>query len=294
MRRSMGLTLVEMLIALAILGLVVALATGGIANGLRVDRTNQAAVSTQQKLRRVTEVYTQELRSAVLGGLSTTPYVPDDHQVSFITLAGAAGYPVLPEDAGNNASFPHAHNLRLQWTGSAAAAQALDGQQMTLVNSNDQAVTFTVTNVQALGDGSYRVVHDHCANTIDYTAPRTVALSSRTVGFRFDPDNGNLYMKEGAGPERVMAFGLDSVVLQYVYQASDGSVTVRSSPLTDGGVPTRTGTIAGKDVTLARVGLVLSASARAMGSRTVRRTYSGMVEMADTGTLLMNKVESCK
>jgi len=290
----MGLTLVEMLIALAILGLVVMLATGGIANGLRVDRTNQAAVSTQQKLRRVTEVYTQELRSAVLGGLSTAPYVPGEHQVSFITLAGAAGYPVLPEDSGNNASFPHAHNLRLQWSGGDAAAQALDGQQMTLVNSNDQAITFTVTNVQALGDGSYRVVHDQCANTIDYTAPRTVALSSRTVGFRFDPASGDLYMKEGSGPERVMAFGLDSVVLQYVYQAADGSVSMRSSPLTDGGVPTRTGVIAGKDVTLARVGLVLSASARTMGSRTLRRTYSGMVEMADTGTLLMNRVESCK
>ena len=294
MRRTHGLTLLEMLVALAIFGIVVVLATAGIAGGLRVDRYNQAATTTQEKLRRVTEVYTQELRSAVLGGLSNTPYTSNAHQVSFVTLWGSAGNKVLPEDSGNNASFPQAHNLKLDWNGSDATAQALIGQQMLMTNNDGQAVLFTVTNVQKNGDGSYRVVHSQCANTIDYTTPRTMALTGRSVGFRYDPNTKNLYMKEGTGPEMVMAYDLSSVELQYVYQASDDSTYVLASPLTGtDGSPLRTGSYKGKTVTLKRVGLVLSASGSAAGA-TVSRTYSGAVEMASAGTVVVNEVAPCK
>lgn len=296
MRRTQGFTLVEMLVALAIFGIVVVLATAGIAGGLRVDRYNQAATTTQEKLRRVTEVYTQELRSAVLGGLSNTPYTSNDHQVSFVTLSGSAGNKVLPQSgsSGGSASFPNAHNLRLDWNGSDAAAKALVGQQMLMTNNDGQAVLFTVTNVEQLGDGSYRVVHSHCANTIAYTSPRTMTLTGRSVGFRYDPKTKNLYMKEGTGSEMVMAYDLSSVELQYVYQAADGSIEVLSSPLTGSdGSPLRTATYKGKNVTLMRVGLVLSASGSAAGA-TVDRTYSGAVEMASAGTVVVDEVAPCK
>ena len=101
-RISNGFTLVEALIALAILGLVLGIAFAAISQGLRVQSGQEAATATQARLRRITEVFTQEIRSAVLGAVSNTPYTSGANSISFMLLDGGAGFQVTTIDAASN------------------------------------------------------------------------------------------------------------------------------------------------------------------------------------------------
>ena len=224
MRRISGVTLLEAIVSLAIFGLVVVMATVGVTGALRAQNLNEAIVSSQSRLRRVTEVFAQELRGAVLGGVSNGPYVSNDHQVSFITLTGGAGDPVVPHDRGQGSSFEKADNLDLVW-GDAKTdpVSVLRGRHILLVNGRGQAIVLKVTTVRLQGTGTYNVVHAGCANTIAYTAGRTVMMQARPVGYRFDASSGTLFMTEGSGPEVPVAFNLGSVKIEYVYVTDGGS-----------------------------------------------------------------------
>jgi type II secretory pathway pseudopilin PulG len=293
-RRASGLTLLEAIIALAIFGLVAVMATVGVTGALRAQSLNENIVSSQSRLRRVTEVFTQELRSAVLGGVTNAPYTSNGHQVSFVTLVGGAGDPVDYHDQGKNASFETADNFNLIWGGSGTdPAEALTGHHVMLVNGDGEAIVFKVTQVQLLGTGTYNVVHAGCANTIAYTGPRTMSMRSRSVGFRYDPADKTLYMTEGSGPEVPVAFDLASVVIQYVYVTDGGATLVEATPVTDAsGDPLRTGSINGHHVTLERIGLAISASDGSRGHK-VTRTASGTVELTSGHSFVVNQVTTC-
>lgn len=295
MRRTQGFTLLEALIALAIFGLVSVMATIGVTGALRAQTLDEAIVSSQGRLRRVNEVFTQELRSAVLGGVTNLPYVSNDHQVSFITLTGGSGDPVLPHDYGKNSSFPQADNLDLLWGDASTSATVLEGHHLMVVNGSGEAIVFKVTNVQAINNDPTRinVVHAGCANTIAYTGPQTMTMRARAVGFRYDAASGTLYMTEGSDPEVPLAFDLSAVTIQYVYQTSSGTTSVRSAPITDSsGVPLRQTTIGGVPATLVRIGLAVSAQSKAhRGS--VTRTVSSAVEMTSKHSFTVNQVTTC-
>lgn len=294
MRRTQGFTLLEALIALAIFGLIAVMATTGVSGALRAQSLNEAVTTSQSRLRRVTEVFTQELRGAVLGGVTNAPYTSNDHQVSFVTLVGGAGDPVLKHDYGKNKSFQTANNLDLLWGQTGVdPATVLEGHHLMMVNNNGDAIVFQVTNVQKQGNGAYNVVHAGCANTIAYTDNRTLTMQSRSVGFRFDAATGTLYMKEGSNSEVPMAFDLGSVAIQYVYLTDAGTTVVRSTPLTNSaGDPVRVGTIGGQSATLQRIGLAVSASTRASRGD-VKRTVSGQVEMSSRHSFSIDQVTIC-
>src|SRR5690606_17110828 len=120
MRKSSGLSLIEVLIALFVLGIVAAIATTGVINGLRVQSVNEASTAVQAKLRRITEVFTQELRSAVLGGVTNQPYDSGSASISFLLLDGGAGYQVI-DHTGN---FQDSNTKRI--VAPAATAEELD------------------------------------------------------------------------------------------------------------------------------------------------------------------------
>ncbi|HKI55513.1 MAG TPA: prepilin-type N-terminal cleavage/methylation domain-containing protein [Trueperaceae bacterium] len=294
-RSDHGFTLLEALIALAIFGLIAVMATTGVVGALRAQSLNEAIASSQGRVRRVTEVFAQDLRSSVLGGLTNTPYASNDHQVSFLTLAGSGGNKVLPHDYGQGNSFSNADNLFLVWSDPNTAATSLQGQHVLLVNDNGDATVFQVTNVAPVAATTYRynVVHAGCPNLIAYTDARTTALASHSVGYRFDAGSGTLYLKDGSSAETPVAFDLSNVAIQYVYQTDAGAPLVRSAPLTDAsGYPVRTGTISGQNVTLERVGLVVTASDGSAGRR-VSRTVSSQVEMSSNPSFKIDKVTPC-
>src|SRR5690625_3286969 len=90
--RQRGVTLVEILGALAVFSVVMAIAYGAINGSLRVQADQEAATTTQGKLRRIVEVITQDLRGAVFGSITTQPYASDNSQASLQILTGGAGY----------------------------------------------------------------------------------------------------------------------------------------------------------------------------------------------------------
>jgi hypothetical protein len=262
-----------------------------------VQNLNEAVTSSQAKLRRVTEVFTQELRSAVLGGVTNTPYASGANQISFLLLDGGAGYQVLPHDSGNNNSFKNANNVHVSTSGPLATVRAdLENSQVLMVNANGDAVVLDVTTVtQAGGSNSnkFTLTHPACSNTIDYTQ-NTLIMSVRSLGLSFDPVTGDLNQRTGTtGAAVPLAFDLDGLELEYVYQESDGTPHVLSAPLLEGGVPVKEGLISANPVTLMRVQLTVSSSEVTTGNRPVQRSYTGQVEMSANPSFSIDKVVTC-
>ncbi|MBX3144854.1 MAG: type II secretion system protein [Trueperaceae bacterium] len=291
MRRSSGLTLLEILIALFVFGIVAAMATSGVTSSLRVQALNEASTSAQAKLRRITEVFTQELRSAVLGGITNLPYASNSSQISFLLLDGGAGYQVV-DKAG---SFSSRAYVDLAPTGALSDVAYLNGREILLVNNAGEAYVMRVTGVannSSNGMATYRLNHAGCSNTIAFT-PNTLVLSVRSLGLRYDGSSGSLLQRDAGGAAQTLAFDMDGLELEYVYQYADGTPIVRTTPLLEGSVPVRRGLISGQMATLTRVQVTVSASENQGAGREVTRSYMGQVEMSTNPSFQINRVRTC-
>jgi len=290
MRKSDGLTLLEILIALFVFGIVAAIATSGVTSSLRVQAINEAASSAQAKLRRITEVFTQELRSAVLGGVTNQPYAANSSQISFLLLDGGAGYQVIHKSG----TFTTQNFTDLAPTGAIGDVSYLNGREILLVNSSGEAVVMRVTGVatNSSNGNSYRLTHSACLNTIAFT-PNTLILSVRSLGVSYNAGDSTLYQREGSGSALPVAFDMDGFLLEYVYQEADGTPHVEAQPILQGGVPSRTGVIGGAPVTLARVQMTVSTSEARGGGNDLVRSYMGQVEMATNPSFQINRVVIC-
>lgn len=293
---DLGLTLIETLVALLVFGIVATIATTGVVNVLRVQSVNEAATSAQAKLRRVTEVFTQELRSAVLGGVTNSPYTSNGTQISFLLLDGGAGYQVLPHDSGNNSSFVNANNVDISSGSSLSDVRGdLQDSEVLMINDNGDAVLLDITTVtKSGGSGStkFNLVHPACANTIDFTR-NTLIMSVKSLGLSFDATSGDLFQRVGSGDPVPLAFDLEDLVLEYVYQEADGTPHSLATPLQEDGSPARESQIGGEPVTLARVQMTVSAAESSSGGNQVERSYAGQVEMSSNPSFQINKVVDC-
>jgi len=70
MTKNRGFTLIETLIALAIFMILIGMVFQTTTRYLQVRAEQDAATTAQAKLRRIVEVFTQDLRSAVLGAIT--------------------------------------------------------------------------------------------------------------------------------------------------------------------------------------------------------------------------------
>lgn len=288
LRDIRGLTLIEVLIALAIFGIVAAIATAGVGNVLRVQAVNEAATSAQAKLRRVTEVFTQELRSAVLGGITNDPYTSSASEISFLLLDGGAGYQVMTKS-----SFSASTSVSISAPGNLAAIQAaLGGKQILMVNNDGDAVVMAVTSITDQGSNRYSLAHSACRNTIDFT-PNTLILAVRSLGLSYDASDGVLYQRDGGGSDVPLAFDMTGLSLEYVYQEADGTPHVLTDPLKQSGQPVRNGLIGSDNVTLARVQVTVSAEEPTGRGAMLERSYTGQVELATNHSFQINRVVTC-
>ncbi|SDE57693.1 prepilin-type N-terminal cleavage/methylation domain-containing protein [Thermus arciformis] len=290
-----GLTLLELLLALAILGTVLALAYGAVVQFMQSRSDLDATVSAQAKLRRIVEVFSQDLRSAVLGGIAATPYPSGRGSISFALLEGGAGYPVLPHDSGSNSSFKQAAEAKIVVLASDPDQIGITpGDFVLMVNNAGDGVILPVTQVNRVGGepNRWHVVHAGCGNTIDYT-PNTLLFRVRTLGFRYDPIGRQLVYREGRGDEVdevPVAFDLDRFELHYVYEAAFGDTVTDPSgdnytPSYDFTNPTSappyqvTQGTTGKVYSLRRLSVTLEASFLSRGRR-FSRTYTSQVELS--------------
>ncbi|GLV47759.1 prepilin-like protein [Thermus sp. LT1-2-5] len=298
MRKPSGFTLLELLLALAILATVMAIAYGGMVQFMGFRSDLDATAGAQAKLRRIVEVFTQDLRSAVFGGLASTPYPTGQASVSFALIEGGAGYPVLPHDSGSNNSFKQASEAKILVLANQASAIGISrGDYVLMVNANGDGVILPVTGVNAVGGqpNRWHVVHAGCGNTIDYT-PNTLLFRVRTLGFRYDSNTKELVYREGSGGEVPVAFNLTRFAIGYVYEAGQADVLVNpqgynyANPT---GTPPFQITQDDKTYTLRRLSLVLGTEALSRG-RSVSRVYTSQVELSSNTQYQVRRILPCQ
>lgn len=287
--RESGFTLIELLIAMAIFGFVLVMAYTGIVNALRVQGDQEVITSSQARLRRVVEVVTQDIRSAVFGSVTATPYPSGEDSISFMLLSGAAGFPV--EDRSN---FALATNSVI--AARSVEATLLNGKTVVMVNGNGQGVVFNVASVSDLGNNRFQLNHGSCRNTIDWVGGVQLFEISQ-LGLRYEADDRTIYLSGGGGSEQPLAFNVDDFRLEYTYQTKAASATdptiVRDEPFMSGGVPTRKYVDTnGFTYILDRVQMLISSVEQSRG-RDIERSYSGYVDLSTNAHFSLMEVLPC-
>lgn len=280
-RSAQGITLVELLVALFVFAIVAALASSGIVQALRVQSVNEANTSLQGKLRRITEVISQDLRSTVLGAVVDTPYVSGADQVSFTLAVGGQGFEVRRVSGD---PWPDASSLRLFADASPVAA----GERILIVNGSGLGTTVPVGSVQALSNNRYDVtVGGGCAIGISFVHPVRVFVVD-AVGYQL-LGNGDLVRQTAGADAEALAFDLSDFQVQYGYREQGGALTMLDAPRTAGGPPLR---IDGDEV-LESLRVRVSAEQAIFGNRTVERTYVAQIALPPPGSVNLRSVVSC-
>lgn len=276
-RRVRGMTLLEMLIALVILSVVLLITTTTIVMGLRVNRVQEDATSSQAKLRRIVEVQTQELRGAVMGAISDYPVTSGPRAVSFGLLAGDGGLEV--EDRPG-VSWGTANNTFVYSSDPSVLDDFVGGPAL-MVNGNGESLLIPMITGAPAAD---RLNHNGCKISIPYTQ-NTRLFRVSALGMRYDPDDRTLYQVElapdtGEIVEIPVAFDLTDTSFRYEYQ-SPSSVQILDSPRRDAsGRPQIEYDDGGETYELARLQLVLATEA---GEGRGVREYVSYVEMRGLG-----------
>ncbi len=291
-RRQAGFTLVEILVALLIFAIVVALAGSGIVQSMRMQRINEANTGMQGKLRRITEVISQDLRSTVLGGLAIHPYTPSSIAVSFSLADGGQSFQV-------DESVYTSGSKRIYANAGSAEAVGTNGRRVLVVNAEGEATVQTVgaSGTGSLGNSLWSVSHSACT-PVPYEYPvRLFVVDS--VGYRFDPGPGagagTLFrrsMGDAAGEEPV-AFGLSEFRIQYAYRGDNGTLRLENQPFTSGNAVLRVTSIGGVAYTLESLQVTVAAEEQIAGGRVVERSYVSQITMPSTGSITFRSVVSC-
>lgn len=288
-RHARGITLVEVLVSMAIFGIVMAIAYAAINGSLRIQADQEAVTSAQGRLRRVMEVLTQDLRSAVFGSITNQPYASGNHQVSFMMLTGGAGYTVLPP--GSLHEFPIQTELLVQMVD----ASHLAGTEIVMVNTEDEQARGVILPVNRVfpgpESGTWRLMLA-CRNTIPYSLNSTLIFEIETVGMRYDAGEEAIMTTNSGGGEVPFAFGISDFRIEYVYTSPDADMRVETVPVTRSGVPVRSFEDGADTFTLERVQFAVAADASSRG-RTREQAYTGQVDLSRTEYFRVEELVPC-
>ncbi len=279
-RRLLGLSMIEMLIALAIFATVFALSSKGIITGIQGQALQDDIASTQSRLRRVSEVITQQLRGTVFGSISSLPYLPGENDISFAVLDGSGGFQVLPDTSDPNVVKISNINI-LASSVTNAASLGLTNQQALIINDPGILIGFTVNNVQSAG-GTYqlKVSNASCSQTLTHS-DNTLLFKGNLVGLHFDKDKKILYRKVGANEPAPLAYNISDFKIRYIYKSATGDSITRTTPYFINGQAVNQGIADGSEKTLFRIEVFLSAEQdTAQGKLT--RSYSSQIDLADS------------
>jgi prepilin-type N-terminal cleavage/methylation domain-containing protein len=286
-RHRLGITLVELLIALFVFSIVAVLASSGIVQALRVQSLNEANASLQGKLRRVTEVISQDLRSTVLGAVVDAPFASGSDQISFTIAVGGQGYEV--RQVGGN---PWPASVFRVFTDQQPVAA---GDRILVVNGSGLGATVPVGGVVDQGNGRFDVsLGGGCTTSVGFSHPARMFVVD-AVGYRL-LDNGDLQRQATGEAAQALAFALSTFEVQYAYRHQDGSIELRDAPRTDSdGTPLRVDVdpSAGIDAVLESVRVRMSAEQNISGDRTVERTYASQIALPPPGNVNLRSVVSC-
>lgn len=274
-----GLSLVEVLIALAILGLVLALAYGAIIGSVGTQARQEASVTAQAKLRRIVEVLSQDVRSAVFGSLLDQPYATNGNQVSFMLLTGGAGY-ALDKYLLNQ--------TQVKVIGGTTAS--LLGRSVLIVNQQGKGQLLRVTGVSA-GSGKQTLTLN-CSVNVAHTA-NTLLFEVETLGVSYDDaaEQVNVIAAASAA-EAPLAFNINDFRIEYVYSADGRDPIVRTTPNRVLGSISQTLESGGTTYTLKRLQLIIGTDA-VTREGTRQYTNTAQIDISAGGDYAIKELTSC-
>jgi uncharacterized membrane protein YgcG len=229
-------------------------------------------------MRRVVEVLSQELRGAVLGGISDFPRTSTGSSVSFTLLTGTGGHIVTSHGGWGSEAETHFYEPN------PAALNELLSRPALIVNGKGQALI--VSNVDGVDTSVPSVQHTGCTMAIDWTRD-TQMFSARALSFHYDASQQTLFLTEvlnGVQDTLPFAFGVTQFDIDYEYERTfDRQVQeVRrlDAPHTIDGWPVAEFDEAGNTFELNRLKLTI---ATLTPDGEGEREYVGYVEMSGTG-----------
>ncbi|WP_457637414.1 PulJ/GspJ family protein [Oceanithermus sp.] len=281
--RKKGFTLIETLLALAIFLVLFGMIFRVTVNYMQVRANQDATTTTQAKLRRIVEVFSQDIRSSVLGAITDNPYVSDNHNVSFAMLGGGA-YHTLPF---NSADY-YTDISSLSSTPFIASGYAL------LVNNTGSAVVFRISSVEDKGAGVWRLHHNSCQNTIAYTQ-NSLAFPVRIIGIKYNQTQKELISNNGSSIIPY-AFNITNFQIDYIYYDNNNNTTVINP--TGYNPPDRPpykqfGGTNGNRYMLKRLRLTLETNEIGAKGKTITRQLVSNVDLTSNATYDIKEVVPC-
>lgn len=199
-KRNSGYSMVELLVSTAILGIVLSLASQGILLALKYHRNQQSVVEAQSKLRQVNEIMSQEVRSAILGGI----FDQSANSVSFMLLDGGAGYQVT---SVSSSEITFAADV------SSTTDLGFSGQAL-LVDKAGNANIVTISSISSKGSNLYGLNHA-CSSSLASLSPSdSLLFAARAVGFDHDSNDKTLYRTDSSG-RKALAFDMSTFSIAY-------------------------------------------------------------------------------
>lgn len=257
-----GFTLVELLIAMAILLIVLGIVIGSLTEALSQQRDTESTVSIEASLRRTSQIITQDLRNSAYGLLTSSPYVSGNTSISIARITDTAVHSVTGPTTGFQAS------TSVQVI-TATSFNWPVGTRFLLINPTTAQRTATVhtlsTNVTT--GGVINLLHVPATNTVCYS-PDNLVQRVDLVGYSLNASQQILY-RNSQGTAVPLAYGVSDFRVTYIDTAGTTYTRLQDMPAS---------------ATLARVGLRLDMQ-RTINGRVKTRTSAASVEIPKVFTL---------
>ena len=298
-----GFTLVEMLVAVALLSLVLSMVSSGVVTAMKANRVQEAASTSQTRARRVLEIVSQDLRSAALGGIVNSPYVSNANAISFPRLVGGAGYDA-PWTIGANSWFRSTTDTTSQdWVGDLRSVLVVDKDNG---NAFVSPVTGAVWGRWNCCGPLIQLSHGVCGNAAGNLGAglnsteqnNNLLFRVDSVGYSFDAAQNRLLQRRAGGAALTVAFDIEDFTVAYVYRnKATGALSRLAAPMTD---------VSGASIIennirkLTQIQIDLDVAEPSSGRdadgnlRTITRTYTSYVDLTDSSSSFqIGKVGTC-
>ncbi len=281
--KNRGFTLAEVVIGLGILGIVMVITLQVFSQILKIQGDQEALISAQTRLRRVTEVIAQDVRGAVFGGIVNLPKASDSSGFSVALLSGGNGYPVVP------------YTLTTATIINVIGQPQLEGSSYAFLYSGQQGVILPLTTAPTNSSGNIYSMNLGCGVTLPYvgssstTANNSLLFPVRVVGYWLDSASNTLRYQQLGQAAQDVAYNITQFNIEYVYRNSAGNLEVNPSGYISAGtvqLTTASGSV------LARLRISLSAREKSFGIYKTR-TFSSELNLANNGILTLDKVVQC-